>query len=230
MPADIHIKKHTIAFTNIPPDIAEPWDSAVWKAAPALQVSCYRQEGSNHHPHTQCKLLYDRENIYGIFRVSDRHVRCIHTGFQSAVYKDSCVEFFLQPKNAGGYFNFEFNCGGALLASYVTDPTRTSGTVRGFIPLTPDEDLQIKRSSNLPRIIEPEITGHIIWYLEFSIPFAVLEKYAGVLTGISGEIWRANFYKCGNDTSHPHWGSWSPLSELNFHLPAEFGIIRFAYP
>ena len=152
----------------------------------------------------------------------------MHTGFQSDVYKDSCVEFFVQPKAADGYFNFEFNCGGALLASYITDPTRIAGKVKKFIPLTPDDDLQIKRYSNMPRIVEPAITGHTVWFLGFSIPFAVLEKYTGKLAEISGQIWRANFYKCGNETALPHWGSWSELSELNFHLPNDFGKIQFA--
>ena len=27
--------------------------------------------------------------------------------------------------------------------------------------------------------------------------------------------WRANFYKCGDDTSHPHWAAWSPLKKVN---------------
>lgn len=140
-------------------------------------------------------MLYDRYFIYGIFRVEDQHVRCVRTGFQSAVYKDSCVEFFVQPKAAKGYFNFEFNCGGALLASYVTDPTRIAGTVSEFTPLAPDDDLQIKRYHSLPKTVEPEMTRQVIWFLKFTIPFAVLEKYIGHLTEVSGHIWRANFYK-----------------------------------
>jgi hypothetical protein len=54
----------------------------------------------------------------------------------------------------------------------------------------------------------------------------VLEKYAGKLGKIAGQTWRGNFYKCGNETSHPHWGAWSPVTELNFHLPASFGTIQ----
>ncbi|MEW6117215.1 MAG: carbohydrate-binding family 9-like protein, partial [Nitrospirota bacterium] len=39
--------------------------------------------------------------------------------------------------------------------------------------------------------------------------------------------WRANFYKCGDATSHPHWASWAPVEALNFHLPHCFGTICF---
>ena len=214
-------------FTSQPPEIDNLWDSATWGNIPALEVSCYRQESSAHRPETQCKLLYDQDFIYGIFHVNDQHVRCVHTEFQSEVYKDSCVEFFVQPKATSDYFNFEFNCGGALLASYITDPTRIAGKIREFIPLTPENDRKIKRYSSLPRIVEPEITNKIIWFLGFSIPFAILGKYTGIPAEASGQVWRANFYKCGNETSQPHWGSWSPVRELNFHLPADFGEIKF---
>jgi hypothetical protein len=221
------MKKYEVMFAEQSPEIDSLWNSASWQNIPALEVSCYREESSAHRPPTQCKLLYDRDLIYGIFCVNDQHVRCVHTGFQTEVYKDSCVEFFVQPRLAGGYFNFEFNCGGAMLASYVTDPTRVAGTVKEFIPLTPEDGLQIKRYHNLPRIVEPEITGPIIWYLGFSIPFAVLERYTGIPAKPYGQVWRANFYKCGNETALPHWGSWSPICELNFHRPADFGELHF---
>ena len=45
-------------------------------------------------------------------------------------------------------------------------------------------------------------------------------RFAGVL--------RANVYKCGDRTSHPHWMSWNPVRTLNFHAPDEFGQLIFA--
>lgn len=203
------------------------WDGAVWHNVPALEIAYFRPESSDHRPQTLCRLLYDSARLYGIFRVADQYVRCIHTGFQADAYKDSCVELFLEPKSTGGYFNFEFNCGGALLASYVTDPTRIDGRVKEYTPLAPADDRQIQRYHNLPEVVEPEIITKQIWFLEFSIPFSVMEKYTGQLGDISGQTWRGNFYKCGNETSHPHWGAWSEVFELNFHLPKSFGNIRF---
>ena len=35
------------------------------------------------------------------------------------------------------------------------------------------------------------------------------------------------FFKCGDKTSHPHWASWNPVDELNFHLPRCFSEIIF---
>ena len=38
-----------------------------------------------------------------------------------------------------------------------------------------------------------------------------------------------NFFKCADDSSHPHWASWAPIGEaLNFHQPQYFAPLRFA--
>jgi hypothetical protein len=220
-------KHYTILFTKRRPDGQCLWEGSVWEKAITLAVDCFRSESSAHRPQTFCKLLYTQKRIYGIFRVEDQFIRCIHAGFQADVYKDSCVEFFVQPKEGGGYFNFEFNCGGALCASYVTDPARVAGRVKEFLPLTVDDERQILRYASLPTIVDPEIETKLVWYLEFSIPIALLEKYTGQLGQIKGQRWRANFYKCGDETSHPHWASWAPLAARNFHAPACFGSICF---
>jgi hypothetical protein len=60
-----------------------------------------------------------------------------------------------------------------------------------------------------------------------TVPFAFFERYVGKTPLLPGDRWRANFYKCGDATSHPHWASWSPVRELNFHRPDDFGTILF---
>ncbi|MCH8859253.1 MAG: hypothetical protein IID54_06710 [Proteobacteria bacterium] len=49
------------------------------------------------------------------------------------------------------------------------------------------------------------------------------------LAPLGSTNWRGNFYKCGDKTSHPHWGMWSPITNrLSFHQPALFGDLVFA--
>ncbi|MEE9913841.1 MAG: carbohydrate-binding family 9-like protein [Deltaproteobacteria bacterium] len=221
------MEHYNIFATRLVPEMKGLWDGACWREVHSLAVNCFRPESSDHRPRTLCKLLYKESRIFGIFRVEDQFVRCLHTGFQSEVWKDSCVEMFMQPKSGPEYFNFEFNCGGALLASYVTDPTRQAGRLQKFMPLTPADNLQIIRYASQPEAIDPEIVVPVVWFLEFSIPIPLLEKYTGPLGTIKGQTWRANFYKCGNETSHPHWASWMPLPARNFHDPESFGQIEF---
>jgi len=221
---------YTIVSAPHQPELQGLWEGPAWRHVPAVDIANFRPESSAHRPLTQCKMLYSPGALYGLFRVQDRYVRCVHTTFQSDVYEDSCVEFFVQPKAQCGYFNFEFNGGGTMLASYVTDPTRVGGRIKTCIPLACDEDSQIRRYHSLPQRVEPEITDEVVWFLEFAIPLAVLENYVGPIGDVRGQVWRANFHKCGDDTSHPHWATWAPVDELNFHVPASFGSIRFKDP
>jgi len=212
-------------------ELQKEWDSIVWQQAPALPIAAFRPESTGHRPQTEAKLLYSPAALHGFFRVRDRYVRCVHTQFQQPVYQDSCVEFFVQPKPDGGYFNFEFNCGGTMLASYIVDPTRVEHGFKNFTRMTGEQGSRVGIYHSLPEpVVEPEITADITWFIEFSLPFTLLEQYAGPLGEIQGQVWRANFYKCGDATSHPHWAAWSPVDELNFHLPRCFGKILFAPP
>jgi len=218
---------YNISKASLRPELRGLWDGPAWSEVQFLRIDQFRSEGTSHRPFVLCKLLYDESYLYGLFLVRDRYIRCIHTRFQDPVYEDSCVEFFVEPRTDGGYFNFEFNCGGTLLVSYVTNPTRADGRVTGATPLSMDEGRQVKVFGSLPPLVKNEIEDEVSWSIEFAIPFALLEGYMGSLGKIEGQEWRGNLYKCGNKTSHPHWASWSPLSERNFHAPWDFGVLRF---
>lgn len=210
------------------PDLTGQWDGPAWAQAEPLPIACFRPESSDHRPVTAARLLYDDEALHGIFLVQDRYVRGRFTRFQDPVWRDSCVEFFVQPGGAGPYFNFEFACGGAFLAHYVTDPRRSGGKVAGFTPLAESDAAAVRVYHSLPAVVEPEISQPTLWRLEFAIPLALLAKYAEFSRPAAGHIWRANFYKCAEENSHPHWAAWAPVDELNFHLPRCFGTLRFA--
>jgi len=218
---------YTVKRTTAPP-LGLDWSDPAWSMAETLKVNNFRPESSDHRPLTFARLLHDGGGIHGIFQVQDRFVRCVRTEYCGQVWKDSCVEFFVQPKPDCGYFNFEFNCGGTFLCYHVTDSTRTADGFKAFkpVPWTIAQEVQVQTS--LPRIIDPEMTESVNWRLRFFIPFALFEKCIGPLSNITGQTWRGNFFKCGDETSHPHWASWSPVDELNFHLPRCFGNIRFS--
>ena len=82
---------------------------------------------------------------------------------------------------------------------------------------------------SLPKIVDPEIREPITWTLEYRLPLAILKKYCAVHTPATGVVWRANFYKCADASSHPHWLTWSPVDfpTPQFHLPEFFGTLEF---
>ncbi len=222
-------RSYTVRRVVAPIAIDAAWDAPEWQVADPLEVDQFHPAGSAHRPRTLARLVYDENALYGIFSVADRYVRCVHMGYQSDVYEDACVEFFVQPAEGHGYFNFEMNACGQLLCGHVEDPTRL-----------PNGDLL--KSERLPealgRTVEvrgpffasvpEEIADPLTWTLGFRIPLAVMAHYVGPLGDLKGKTWHANFNKCAENNSHPHWATWSPIGEaLNFHQPDKFGRLVF---
>lgn len=219
---------YLIHKTHDPKTLSLEFSGDFWAQATSVAIDQFRVESSQHRPTTQAKLLYSERGIYGIFEVQDQYVRCVQTEYQSLVCKDSCVEVYFQPFAHKGYINLEISGNGTLLSYYITDSTRAPGGFKAFTPLTVAQGQCIKIQTSLPKKVEPEICEPITWSLAFFLPFSVIEDYVGALGELSGQIWRGNFFKCADESSHPHWASWQAVPELNFHLPHTFGELRFA--
>lgn len=210
------------------PGLDGAWDSPAWAHADMLEIAHFFPQGSDHRPVTRAKLLYDTERIYVMFRVEDRYVRCLADRYQGAVYQDACVEFFVRPRADKGYFNFEMNCGGTLLLRNVTDPTRIGKELAEYRNVPWEQASQIRVFHSMPKVVEPEIEEAVVWTVEYSVPFSLFEAYVGPLGELSGQEWRANFYKCAENNSHPHFATWAPIrGACNFHQPQFFAPIRF---
>ena len=73
-----------------------------------------------------------------------------------------------------------------------------------------DSDVEkITVAHSMPQIVDPEIEEPTTWTVEYAIPFAVLKNYCDIIKPESGAVWHANFYKCADETSHPHWITWA---------------------
>jgi hypothetical protein len=210
------------------PDLTADWEREAWGTAPVAPLDYFRPESSAHHPRTRARVVHGVGGLRGIFDVEDRFVRSVRTNYMDDVWKDSCVEFFIQPRQEAGYFNLEMNAGGAHLCCYIEDPTRIPNGFKKFTRLPQEIGRKIQVRSSLPKTVDPEISKAVRWQVNFFIPFAVLEEYVGALGSVGGQEWRGNFYKCADEGSHPHWASWAPVDEFNFHLPQCFGSLRFA--
>jgi hypothetical protein len=203
------------------------WDRPPWDAAGVLHVNRFHARGSSHRPVTRAKVLYDARGLAVLFRVQDRYVRSVQTKPNSLVCTDSCVEFFARPKPGRGYINFEVNAGGALYCAFIRDWSRAPGGFKDYEFVVRRLTRKLEIVHSLPSVVEPEIAAPTTWTLGLFIPFALFERYLGRLGGVAGRSWRANFFKCGDETSHPHWAMWSPVKQLNFHQPGCFGYLRF---
>ena len=203
------------------------WEGEFWGTVKPLELKHFMGKRPAHFPEVLARLVYDDHALYVMFRVKDRYVRAVAQKHQDAVYLDSCVEFFFtpQPDSAHGYFNLEMNCGGTMLLHYQRAPGQDSK------PLADAHLAQIDVKHSLPKIVDPEITEPTEWTVAYRLPVELLGRYfpAEVQQPAPGVTWRANFYKCADDTSHPHWLTWSPVEfdRPDFHRPQSFGRLEF---
>jgi len=221
------VKRRTYsAFRNRQPlEINAAWEKWPWTDVLPLMLDEFMGPRPAHFPRAEVKLAHDEAAVYVIFRVEDRYVCARKQSYQERVCEDSCVEFFFTPGEdiSQGYFNLEVSCGGIAFFHHQKE--------RGV------EDLEVARADfravelahTLSAPIHPEIAEPLAWVVEYRLPFDLLASYAPLTAPAPGVTWRANFYKCADACSHPHWLTWAPVDwpEPDFHRPEFFGELVF---
>ena len=171
-----------------------------------------------YRPDAAVSIARSATHIVIWYRVNGMDLRAKAMEDNGPVWEDSCCEFFVGDPSDGTYYNFEMNCIGTLLAA-----KRKSRTDFRFF--SREELDQVIRHSSLERKeygTEGELAG---WQTAICIPFGLI--------GMDGwnlpENIRANFYKCGDKTAHPHFLSWNPVEtpQPDFHRPEFFGLLEF---
>jgi hypothetical protein len=196
--------------------------SAPWPGLPSLALGHYLWLDNGYRPAVDVRLCYSLDFLYVRFDVGERRVRVRHLDFQGPVYKDSCVEFFIDvfPGKRLGYVNFETNAAGTLLAAFGPDRSRRT-------PLWPEDLAGFDIRASVAGPVDGE-HGRDSWTLEYKVPLALFRKLYGqeVRPGLEAA---ANFYKCGDETEVPHYGAWSRVetAKPDFHRPEYFGAVVF---
>jgi hypothetical protein len=192
----------------------EPWASL----AP-IPVDRYLWLTNGYRPLVEARLCWSARFLYVKFRVGEKRAPVRYTKFQDPVYKDSCVEFFVDmfPVRRLGYVNFEMNAAGVLLAAFGPDRDHRK-------PLWPEDLAGMSVISG--EELWPEAGDN--WHVEYKVPLALFRKLYGEEV-TPGHRAAANFYKCGDETAIPHYGAWSPVGTPtpDFHRPEFFGEIVF---
>ncbi|MFC1761031.1 carbohydrate-binding family 9-like protein [Planctomycetota bacterium] len=202
------------------------WEKPFWQSVPALSLEHAHSDSSAHRPLTKAKVAYDEEALSLIFSVQNDFIRAATTTLHGPVWQDSCVEFFWAPyggQETKAYYNLEINCGGTLLLQHHAGPRQETR----FIDARQCRCITIASSVSEP--LPQETTEPSTWTLEVILPFSVFAQDLLFVPAGPGVIWRANFYKCADHSTRPHWLSWSPVSSgrPDFHRPDCFGALHF---
>ena len=157
-------------------------------------------------------ICHDGQNLYVYLSAKEADIRAEYTDPPAPVHEDSCLEFFFMPDGEDRYLNFEINPNGCLHLGFGPDRHHRENA----LPSDPRETFRIR-------------TGRTAdgWEAEYRIPVSFLRKYypafecAGIL--------RANLYKCGDKTVHPHYLAWNAVNTPtpDFHRPEYFGEMVF---
>jgi hypothetical protein len=214
--------KSSYRVDRVAKDFTLPGAPFFWKDVPSLSINHYLWRNNGYQPEVEARLVYSDRFLYVFFKVFETHVRIRHTEFQSPVYKDSCVEFFIDPFPAKkiGYMNFETNAVGTLLLGFGPDRENRRRLA----------ETEITGFEIVPSIRKPVdgACGSDFWTLHYRIPQTLFEALYGEKI-VSGTESKANFYKCGDETEFEHYGVWCPidLPAPDFHVPRFFGDIHF---
>ena len=185
----------------------------------AIQYNSWPDRYS-YKPFAQFQVAYYKSDLFLKFSVKESFIRAMTTRNNGPVYQDSCVEIFLKPINSVHYYNFEFNCIGTCLLQV--------GSSRQERSYAPERVIQlIRRISTLGDQPFSEQEGKFHWDLTIIIPAETL--FLDTISSFQDRVMQANFYKCGDLLSQPHYLSWRPIKtkDPDFHRPEYFGTLNF---
>ena len=156
------------------------------------------------------RIFHDGESFLVLLRAKEKDIRAEYTAPMSPVHEDSCLEFFFMPAGEEKYLNFEINPNGCLHIGFGRDRYDRERI------LLPDPAAYFR--------IRTERTDDG-WEAEYRIPGKFLRRFypefrfAGIL--------KANVYKCGDKTAHPHYLAWNPVDSPvpDYHRPESFGTM-----
>lgn len=204
-------------------DFSDFTKAEIWADVAPLFIDTYMWLQNGYAPRVAVRVFHTDRFIYLYFHVPEHQVAVRHTTFGSEVYKDSCVEFFLNPfpESSDEYVNMEFNALGVMLIGIGKDGDDSK---RYYF-----KEREVEGFETISSIKHPVIGDHgsASWTLHVKIPKSFFETRYGRPFKAKSTI--ANFNKCGDETEFEHYGSWNEISSPtpNFHLPQYFGELIF---
>lgn len=174
----------------------------------------------NYKPDVALSIAYSNAEIFLKYYIIEHYLKAEKTDSNQMVCEDSCVEFFVSPADDGVYYNMEFNAIGTCLLGSGKDRSSNQRA-------RPEIITKIRRLTTEGTGSFKEKTGDFAWTITIAIPFEVFFHHQ--IKDLNGKIFRANFYKCGDKLTVPHYVTWNPVNTVNpdYHQPEYFGLLKF---
>ncbi len=168
------------------------------------------------------QICYDETALHLHLSAVESEIRAEETGPLGSPCSDSCLEFFFCPAEGDfRYFNLEFNPNLCLYLGL-------AGQIGDLVRLLPEAECP---NNSISDIFAPTANYTADgWELFYQIPYAFIHRFFPNFEAAPGKTIRANFYKCADCTSEPHYLAWNPVARPGgsvFHTPSQFGLLRF---
>lgn len=200
------MKTYSVTKVNGTPD---------WSAIPTLAIDHWHTE-ARADVAAWAQIAYDEERLWVHLKAKETNLRTQESGPLARSWEDSCLEFFFCPVPGDSrYFNIEM--------------TPTCALYLGVGPGVPAERLRLlPKDGNTVFDQQARVTNEG-WELFYAIPYDFIRRLFPEFKVEHGLELRANCFKCGDLTDHPHWLSWNPVTKvpLSFHYPPDFGTLLF---
>jgi hypothetical protein len=211
------VKKIDLKMKN--PELEEI-STALDKQNDKLLIDTLNWEGYNYKPEVNLAIGYSDKEIFLKYYITENYFKAEKTETNQMVCEDSCVEFFVSPEEDGIYYNLEFNGIGTCLLGTGTGRENSTRADAGIVS-------KIRRRTSVG--VEPvkEHKGKFNWDITVAVPLEVFFHHK--IKELKGKTFRANFYKCGDMLTVPHYVTWNPVGteKPDYHQPKYFGILKF---
>lgn len=185
-----------------------------------LLIDTINWKDYNYKPEVTFSIAYSDHEIFLKYYITENYFKAEKTETNQMVCEDSCVEFFVSPEDDGIYYNLEFNGIGTCLLGIGTG--RANSTLAN-----PEIISKIRRLTSAGEKPVKEKVGEFGWTITIAIPFEVFFQHK--VKELKGKTFRANFYKCGDMLTVPHYVTWNPVGteKPDYHQPKYFGLLKF---
>lgn len=186
---------------------------------------------------TRFKMVYGSQGISVLAWMQGPEIWAYQTERDSVIFHDNDFEIFLDPDGDGElYLELEINA-----LNTVWDLVLVKSYRNGGPPLDSFDVKGLQTAVLIEGALNLENPNNRGWWALIQIPYRSLREIAGRMNfpPLPGDEWRINF-------SRVHWDAevrdgryakiegrpehnwvWSPMGEVDMHLPDRWGILRF---
>lgn len=213
------LEVNKLEFSSEYPELEEI-SSRLDKSAIRHNINTINWKEFSYKPDIAFSIAYTNNEILLKYYITEEYFKAEKTETNQMVCEDSCVEFFVSPEEDGIYYNFEFNgIGTCLLGTGISRENSTRADIEVIS--------KIRRLTSVGDSPVKERKGTFSWTITIAIPLEVFFHHK--VKSLKGKSFRANFYKCGDKLTTPHFVTWNKVGteKPDYHRPEYFGLIKF---